>query len=580
MKALAELSSDGARGLLSSRPNYFSEAEELHILDVLYATVERGRIIAPMSARRLVQQEQELDQLLEVHFLERYERHLRDLDARQTRELVSRILEDDAAGREVVLGLLDRVFRTTEEGAAVSLSGKPVIISFLLEVVEQLKTNVTAHQEVGQLTEWDVYKLVVDQLMFRDLEVGQVEPERRRVFLQQLALELSRRASPILDEAQFREFVTRQFRGDRRVRQAHDRNQVFDQIFDDVRRSATLTRSADPAQPGWRFSHNSLREFLVAEFLMSALEAGQVVAATVPVTDAMRSFVASRPRSVAEGLLSSLAERWGTRSSDRSAGLMLSLLWDAAARLFDREDDPSAAALVRVAGPSLGLNGITLERLRLSSESRPCTLKQANLSESEFTSIVFEAGTYSGTNFRSCLFDGGSFAGADLTDADLSESVLLDVNFSGAVVSGADFRSMDLDSAVIVEDPDTGLPTRRLEGPKALGYLSYKGAKTDAVDLYLVLCNHPRFNIVLKIASKLAEQRTRQRRGLEQRGEAQKDVPFARAFVEHLLRRGLVRTPLDRADLLEVTQEGRQAFVELTEEGRLPVDVADFLRPD
>ena len=45
----------------------------------------------------------------------------------------------DPRGRDVVLTILKKVFRSVEHGDSLSLSGKPVIISYLLDVVEGLK---------------------------------------------------------------------------------------------------------------------------------------------------------------------------------------------------------------------------------------------------------------------------------------------------------------------------------------------------------------------------------------------------------------------------------------------------------
>ncbi len=43
LSALAELAADGARGILTSRPNYFTETEELNVFEALYTTIEQGK---------------------------------------------------------------------------------------------------------------------------------------------------------------------------------------------------------------------------------------------------------------------------------------------------------------------------------------------------------------------------------------------------------------------------------------------------------------------------------------------------------------------------------------------------------
>ena len=102
-------------------------------------------------------------------FIDRFERSLRDLSPEQTHKLIERVLIDDAEGRRVVTDLLNRIFRTTEDDKEISLSGKPVIVSYLLEVVEGLK-EAAGNGQVDSLTEWQIYKLIIDQLMMRDFK--------------------------------------------------------------------------------------------------------------------------------------------------------------------------------------------------------------------------------------------------------------------------------------------------------------------------------------------------------------------------------------------------------------------------
>ena len=137
LEALASLSAEGAKGLLTSRPNYFTQSEELQVFEVLYTSLKPTSMFSSSGTARYLENEEKIDRLL-ARFLDQFERNLKDLSQEQTRDLVARILRDDAAGLEVVLALLSKVFRESE-GEAKALSGKPVIVAYLLEVVEQLK---------------------------------------------------------------------------------------------------------------------------------------------------------------------------------------------------------------------------------------------------------------------------------------------------------------------------------------------------------------------------------------------------------------------------------------------------------
>lgn len=128
LEALAELSSGGAKGILTSRPNYFTEAEELQVFEILYASIKAGHYYLGKQDKELLKQEERVDQLL-VQFIDRFERRLEDLTPEQTEALVERALLDDTVGRTVVIGILKRVFRSIESGDRMSLSGKPVIFA-------------------------------------------------------------------------------------------------------------------------------------------------------------------------------------------------------------------------------------------------------------------------------------------------------------------------------------------------------------------------------------------------------------------------------------------------------------------
>ena len=542
LEALAHLSSDGAKGILTSRPNYFSEAEELQVYEVLYSSLEKGSYYLTDATRARIRREAEIDQLIESHILQRYERSLRDLSPEQTEALVERLLHDDIEGRTVVLEILRRVFRRADEDNAVSLSGKPVIISYLLEVVEQLKSSTSTAQLSDRLTEWEIYRLIVDQLMLRDLERSQrIGPDRRRRFLQRVAVWLSQREHSRIGEEAFADLVAHEFRSELRRLPSDSRNAALQQFVDDLRSSATLTRSVGDERGGWRFSHNSLREYLLAEYLIDSLEADTVALERVPVSDSMRLFVASRTQEDLDRLLGMMAKQWGERSSLPSIGQLLVLLWDGLERAAPPDESAAAAILGRLSKEGVALDHVSMARFTISSTDRPAALPGVSFASSEFSSVSFEAGDYRGSDFSGVILESCSLADADLTDSNLTRAWLVDADLRGARLAGAKCEGLDPDVSILVEAQGAPEVVERLTGAAAIGYLNFNEATTDPVDAYSVLRNHRRFPIVEKIVAKLGEQTLRQRRGLVQRGAARRDVAFAESFVSQLEKEGLVR---------------------------------------
>jgi hypothetical protein len=578
LTALAQLSGDGARGILTSRPNFFTETEEFHIFDLLYSSIEGNTTLLTSRSRALIEQERRLDEFVESHYLERYERVLRDLSPEQTEDLIRRSLADDPDGQAAVLAIMRRVFRSGDEGAKFSLSGKPVIISYLLDVVGQLRENRLTGDD--PLTEWEVYKLVIDELMIRDFrQTSVVMPEPRRAFLRLLSERLSTRNHHIIGEGDFKDLVRKSFQKDLRFMGPEDRQRKVDELFEDLRRSGTLTRSSDSTRPGWRFSHNSLREFLLCERLIQALMAGNPITQKVPISDAMRLFVASKPAFELEDLVGRLAAVWGERESNPGMGQLLTLLWDGLLKnasgahdRMERLSDP----LRGVAGHTLAFNQVSLSNMAFSSELSPANLSSANFSGSEIVGVSLSYADMRNADFSGTIIEGAKFDYAQLEGANFSDSILVDADFAGADLTNADFRGIERDSTLLFTTPGSVAPVI-LTAEEALGFLRYQGAKTDDVGSYYIFMFHPKFDIIVKIVRKLAEQSIRQRIGLLQKGAARQDTKFAIDFFEFLEKEGFVYSPGGRDNVVSATEAGRKAFVQLVEQNVLHPKIEDFL---
>ncbi|HEU0152169.1 MAG TPA: NACHT domain-containing protein, partial [Arenimonas sp.] len=116
LATLAELASAGAKGILTSRPNYFTETEELHVFEALYTSLERNKYHISQIDRLYIAGERSVDELLENYLINKNERYLRDLTPEQTKALVRRKLSSDPAGQEIVIALLNKIFREEVDG--------------------------------------------------------------------------------------------------------------------------------------------------------------------------------------------------------------------------------------------------------------------------------------------------------------------------------------------------------------------------------------------------------------------------------------------------------------------------------
>lgn len=572
LSALAELSSDGAKGILTSRPNYFTENEELNVFEALYASLEQSRVHLGEVEKSFFAREIAIDSLVERYILEKYERSLQDLTPEQTRSLVAKKLKKSAAKQQLVLTMLDRVFREETNGSK-ALSGKPVIISYLLEVVDDIAPE-DQTRTFDQLTEWQVYELIVDRLMIRDMQRTAMSPIIRRNVLQRVALAISARDKNVADEQTFQDIIGYEFGRELRTLSVEERQTRRIQLFEDLRSSATLTRATIGKADGYVFSHNSLREFLVAEHLLNRLIAKDPVSTSIPISTAMRNFVASITIEGAEIIWTALAEVWPRRVNDYELGSYICLLWDRARR------DPAGAGSVfkrlmnKAAGEEqLDLNAISLRDVDLSelaAEGETCLL---NLANSVLADCHMEGAVFDGSSFVEAVLDNVSCRNSSLRNCDFRSAFIFECDLSGSDVNQADFRHMDKDSTFGIENTDGRKVV--LAGSDARGYLKWHGALVDDVDSYFVFQFHPKFGIVSKILEKISGQKNSQKRGLTQRGEAQNDPPFARGFLDYIESKGWIE--IDRHDLVSATPLGRTEISKLISQKFLCPTISDYL---
>lgn len=565
LEALASLSAGGARGILTSRPNYFSEAEELQLFEVLYRSIERERLYIGSDTALALERESSIDDLLGSHFLNRYERSLADLTDEQTEALVKRALENDPVGQDAVIAILQRVLRSKADGSAVSLSGKPVIVTYLLEIVESLKDS---DQTSEPLSEWKIYRLIIDKLMLRDLErTPDILPQKRRAFLQHLALWLSAKGHQVIQEDEFRDLVLKDFNVELR-RAGVQKREELERLFADLRTSATLTRGSFGTREGWRFSHNSLREYLCAESMLSNLQNGLAVDQGIQVTDAMRAFASSLDSEHIAVLLHQLASRWANDLLPQARGSILNLLWDGIVKEQVCSTD-SQSIIAHATDNTLNMDGVMLNRINMSSLNDPVPIQGVSFNSSQLTGLNFANTTLNKVSFDDAILDGLSFACSVLSTATFRNAVILDVDYTAANIDGADFTGVDsVEISIIIN----GVV---LLGDSALGYLKYGGAILQAIPTKFIYQHHPKFSIVDKILLRLSEQAIRQERGLTQRGEAHKDPVFARSFVNYLKSVFIIEQIRD--DQVGPTPDGREIISQYIQGSDVPPLIMSFL---
>jgi hypothetical protein len=560
LEALADLGRQGARGILTSRPNYFSEAEELNVLESLYTTLGASSTVDD----DVLTAELALDELLQRQFVDRRERRLQDLDADQTRTLVQRRLGEQADKTRVVLELLAKVSRPSDTGPRL-LSGKPVIISYLVELADTLALD---DAKVADLSEYACFKLIIDKLMQRDkLRAPMLATEERRSFLQALALQASSATNSYINEQEFVKLIDKQF--SRRIGRlpSSEREAERQRLFSDLRSSATLTRFRSGGEEGWRFSHNSLREFLVVEHLLGALRASRSPNVDLRITETMWQFTASLSSDARQQLHESLAQQWpGETVGDLSS--TFALLWQV---VSPREGQTTEQELDRLVGPHGKFDSCHLQAVDFSRAAPGARDKLSrSFSESTLIECSFRGLDLRGSNFTGAWLESVDFTDCDLRGVSFARAGVDDVDFSGANLEKTDFATAESGLAL-------RLGEERLSGERAVGALYALGASTREVAAIYRVMAHTSYPVAHKIARKILEGGPSQVLGLTQRGVANKSQAEATRFVALLIALGYVRE--DRAGserTVERTADGRRVLRGFVEGTDLPAELASF----
>lgn len=301
--------------------------------------------------------------------------------------------------------------------------------------------------------------------------------------------------------------------------------------------------------------------------------------AQVAVSEPMRAFVVSRPSADISVYISALAKVWPNRRQQRGVAQILDLLWPAGLRLYHAEPDPTRSLINAISG-GLDLDGAILTRLAISVSDKPASIPGARFNEAVLSHVDLSDAVLTRAQFGDAILENVNLSYANIDYASFAGVLLSDVNMTGTTLQAASFRRLDRDSSVLLfkDAGADGVLVSRLVGADAVnGFLSFFGAETDPVSNYDTYIHDPRFPIVEKISRKLAEQGQRQVRGLVQRGAAQRDVAFARSFLEFLEREGIAARPAAHRQLVGATPFGREVLAGLVEHRELPDTFVGFI---
>ncbi|MQA36075.1 NACHT domain-containing protein [Modestobacter roseus] len=563
MAALLTAVSGGSRAIMTSRPNYFeSRAERLVV-------VERGgvRSWAPLDdveyARRSSVAQLISDRLEQSSFA-----RLNDLSPAQRDALFERVLADQPEG----LMRLKNLFRRFQ--GVESVSQRAVIARLLTTIAETLGPDGEviapdgSHEgprSAGVLNEAGIFRLVIYNLLQRDQQSGGLSAGERYAFLRHFSLLLQQGdRSFFATPAEIRALVAELFG---QAASSSDTPQaVLENYYRACRRHSGLTTEGQFYDTSGNvdapvderdydspvgFSHNSLREYLIADscvdWLINGVEYPRLF--TAALTAAAGSFLVGLAQDEPQ-----LPQRLKQAFLDYDAGPRREWLFRAV-YAFIRESPANG----------LGLLG------------SPARLANLDLSLADLSSLALV-----NADFTDSLLLETDLRKSDLRGASFDSAILQQVMLDAESVRGADFTAADVIS-INVFDAYTTNTFGILAGKAALQWLFSSGAKVaNSSDLNQYL-GQPWYEAAREVARTLVSRMagTHQDDGLV-RGTKHAYRTFATDFRDYLIRRGILEeVKKDRAGnrALRVAASARASITSFAENGAIDDSLMPFFEP-
>lgn len=456
LKELLVGMSGNSKAIMTSRPTYFeSRAERLLAIEtdgsLVWHPLDRSTEERKVALSGILSRSLEASQFA----------RLLDLSLPQRRKLFSIVLGPKSKAYQTLIALLDRF---EELG---SISQRAVIARLLTTVAETLAAGQGVRTVDGYplvpddlkvLNQGKIFEIVVHNLLYRDQHIGSLSASDRYYFLRSFAVSMQQAGQwPFAEPEEIKVLVRRIFSG--LLRQTDTKEQLLEQFYRTCRRHSGLTTESQfqdttgqldlpveetDATSRVGFSHNSLREFLVADAFSDYLVNGTYYAGlnTVVVSEAVESFFVDLviySNDLADKLSEAYRDCKDSNLRERLFRLIFSLVRDA----------PSE---------------------NISYLGRPPDLCDLDLSGLDFSGLPLRGADVSGS-----ILPDTDFRFSDLREAVFDGAILNRTMLDSSKIEGASFREADVQSLFVFDEFDSNT-TGVLEDRRARQWLYSRGA--------------------------------------------------------------------------------------------------------
>lgn len=554
--------SRNSKAIMTSRPNYFEGRAE-RLLVVEKDGIVEWHKLDEVKYQNMTALSANLQEKLEsINFA-----RIQDLTNAQRMKLFATVLGESSESYKKLISLFAR-FQNLE-----SISQKAVIARLLTTVATTISENTETMtidgyplipEDLSILNEAKIFEIVLYNLLNRDQSIGTLSAGDRLAWLRQFALYLQRKeGSYFANPDEIRSLVEEIFKLE--IRRSDTPGQLLEGYYRTCRRHSGLTTEGQfkdtsgmvdtpvdekDSDSNVGFSHNSLREYMVADALSDHISTGKpfLYLENLITSDVVCEFFSGMCE-FKPALIELLRNRYNDGESQSSKEIYFKLIY--------------------------GLIKSNNEHLEILG--KPVLIEFMDLSDLDFSGL-----NLGDAKLHDCIAFGTDFRKSDLRNSVFSKCILEQVTLDGAFIGGCDLTTSDVISIYVFDEHDKKT-SAIISNEDALQWLFTHGAKVK---------NHEKLNPLLgqawyEAAREVTKTIEKRIAGSHQdvslsKGTKFENRQFAQEFVEFLKKKKILlfvsKSKTGPGDVVKLDPGYRDDIVAFSKHGKISAKLAPFFR--
>jgi hypothetical protein len=551
-----------SKTIMTSRPNYFEgRAERLLVVEkdgnVEWHPLDDEKHLNLSSLSMTLKQRLEKIQFSRI----------RDLTNSQRMKLFSTVLGEHSEAYKKLISLFKQ-FQNLE-----NISQKAVIARLLTTVATTLSEDKETKtiegypllpKDINNLNEAKIFEIVLYNLLYRDQGIGILSTGQRLIWLRQFALYLQReKGSFFATPSEIKDLVRKIF--NKEIRKSDTPSQLLENYYRTCRRHSGLTTEGqfrdtsgmvdtpieeDDVESNVGFSHNSLREFLVADAFADLLLHGRTY---LYIDDAIVSDVVS-------DFFCGLCE-----FKPELIDILKKIFCDIHYSSIKESLFKLIFGLVRNNTDNLSILG------------NPVSVEGIDLSDFDFSGLNLNK-----AYFKDCIAYGTDFRKSDLRNAKFVDCILEQVTLDEAIISGCNFEKSEIVSIYVFDEYEKKT-TAILYDNDAAQWLYTKGSNVNNQSNLNPLLGQAWYEAAREVTKTIEKRLAGSHQDISlAKGTKSEQREFARAFVNFLKQKKILlvvaKSKTGPGDVVKLDTTYRDDIVNFSKHGKISQNIAPFFR--